>query len=116
MVTRKGGPSVSRLQELSGKEVHVVARSEQMESLDTLNQGLQKDGLAPVKVIEAKPYMADENLLEMLNAGMISAAVVPDAFARLWARVFKNLIVHESIPLSLARDAAWAVRKGNLNS
>ncbi len=78
-----------------------------------LNARFKKQGLAPIKVVPAEPYVADENLLEMINGGMITAAVVPDAFAKLWARIFKNLVVHESIPVTSGMKAAWAVRKEN---
>ena len=57
--------------------------------------------------------MAHENLLEMIHAGMIPAGVVPDVFARLWKKVFKNLVIHKEIPVSTGMKAAWAVRKEN---
>jgi len=113
IVTRKGGQSISRLEDLSGKEVYVVSGSAQMESMAALNERLKKQGLAPIKVVQAEPYVAHENLLEMIHGGMISAAVVPDAFANLWARVLKNLVIHENIPVTSGMKAAWAMRKEN---
>ncbi len=113
VVTRKGGLEISQLEDLSGHEVHVVSGSEQLESLADLNESFKKKSLASIKVVPAEPYMTDENLLEMINGGMISAAVVPDAFAKLWARVLKNLVVHENIPVTSGMKAAWAVRKEN---
>lgn len=113
VVTRKEGQAVVRLEDLAGQEIHVVGGSEQVDSLNGLNQEFRKQGLPPMKVIQAEPYVADENLLEMLHAGMIHAAVVPDAFARLWSRVFPNLVVHEDIPVTSGMQAAWAVRKNN---
>jgi len=113
IVTRKGGPTISKLEDLSGQQVYVVSGSAQMESMARLNERLKKEGLAPIRVIRSEPYVAHENLLEMIHAGMISAGVVPDAFARLWKKVFKNLIIHEEIPVSTGMKAAWAVRKEN---
>lgn len=113
IVTRKGGPRISKLEDLSGQEVYVVRGSVQMESMARLNERLKKEGLAPIRVIQSEPYVAHENLLEMIHAGMIPAGVVPDAFARLWKRVFKNLVIHEEIPVSTGMKAAWAVRKEN---
>ena len=66
-----------------------------------------------MKITQAAPYVAHENLLEMLHAGMIQAAVIPDAFTRPWSRVFPNLVVHEDIPVTSGLKAAWAVRKNN---
>ena len=113
VVTARSGPPISSLEELSGQEVHVLSGSAQLESLVELNERFKKSGLAPIKVVQAEPYVADENLLEMINAGMIPAAVVPDAFAKLWSRIFKNLVVHEKIPVTAGMKAAWAVRKEN---
>jgi membrane-bound lytic murein transglycosylase MltF len=84
-----------------------------MESMAHLNDRLRRQGLAPVKVVRAEPYVGDENLLEMIHAGIIPAGVVPAAFARLWAKVFKNLVIHENIPVASDLKAAWAVRKEN---
>ena len=113
VVTRKGGPVVSRLEDLSGLDVHAMSGSSQLEALNALNDRLVKQGLAPMKVVRAESYVADENLLEMVQGGIITAAVVPDAFAKLWAKIFINLIVHENIPLTSGMKAGWAVRKEN---
>ena len=113
VVTRKGGPVVSQLEDLAGEKVYVVSGSAQMESMARLNERLKKEGQKPIKVIQAKSYVTHENLMEMINGEMIPAAVVPVAFARLWKRVFKDLVIHENIPVSKGMKAAWAVRKEN---
>ena len=113
IVTRKGGSPISKLEDLSGQEVYVVSGSAQMESMARLNDRIKKEGLPPIKVIQTEPYVAHENLLEMIHAGIIPAGVVPDAFARLWKKIFKNLVIHEKIPVSTGMKAAWAVRKEN---
>jgi membrane-bound lytic murein transglycosylase MltF len=94
-------------------EVHAISGSAQLESLYALNEKFKKQGLPPMKVIRAEPYVSDENLLEMIHAGFIEAAVVPEAFAKLWSRVFNNLFVHDTIPVTSGMKAAWAVRKEN---
>jgi len=113
VVTRQGGPVISRIEDLAGLEVQAMSGSSQLESLDALNERFKKQGLEPMKVVAAEPYVADENLLEMIHGGVISAAVVPDAFAKLWSMIFKNLIVHDNIPVTSGMKAAWAVRKDN---
>ena len=113
VVTRRGGYSLSRLEDLSGKEVYVIKGGAQTEGLETLNKQLRKQSLPKVKVVEAESYVTHENLMEMLNAGIIPAVVVPDAFARLWSKIFKDLVVHEGVPLTSGLKAAWGVRKNN---
>jgi membrane-bound lytic murein transglycosylase MltF len=113
LVTRKGGPTISSLDQLSGKEIYVVSGSAQMESMARLNDRLKKQGRKPVRIIQTEPYVTHENLLEMIQGGMISAGIVPDAFARLWKKVLKDLVIHEKIPVSSGMKFAWAVRKEN---
>ncbi len=113
VVTRKGGFSISTLEDLSGKEVYVARGSAQEESMAALNDRFKKKGLKPVTVMRAEPYVAHENLMEMVNGGLISTAVVPDAFADLWKKVFPDLVVHKDIPVATGLKAAWAVRKDN---
>lgn len=113
IVTRKGGLAINSLKDVSDKEIYVVSASAQVESMARLNERLKEEGLKSVKVIQAEPYVAHENLLEMIHGDMIPAAVVPDAFAYLWKKVFKDLVIHEEIPVSKSMKAAWAVRKEN---
>lgn len=113
VVTAQGGPSISSIEDLSGQEVYVVSGSAQMESMARLNNKLEQKGLKPIKVVQTEPYVTHENLLEMINGGMIPIGVVPDAFANLWAIVFKNLKIHNNIPVNSGMKAAWAMRKEN---
>jgi len=113
VVTSQSGPSISRLEDLSGQEVYVVSGSAQMESMKRLNNTLDQKGLPQVKLVQMEPFVAHENLLEMINAGMIPIGVVPDAFANLWAKVFKNIVIHNDIPITSGMKAAWAMRKEN---
>jgi len=113
VVTGQNGPSISRLEDLSGQKVYVVSGSAQMESMARLNDTLSQKGLAPIKMVQTEPYVSHENLLEMIHSGMIPAGVVPDVIARLWAKVFKNLTIHENIPVTTGMKAAWAMRKEN---
>ena len=66
VVTRKGGPAISRLEDLAGIDVHAISGSSQLESLNALNETFKKQGLKPMRVVRAEPYVDDENLLEMI--------------------------------------------------
>lgn len=113
VVTHKGGPVIAKLEDLSGMEVYVAKGSAQIESVASLNESLHEKGLAPVKVIETENYITQENLLEMVHAGIIPSCLVLEPFARLWGKVFKDLVIHESVPVSTGQKVGWAVRKEN---
>jgi membrane-bound lytic murein transglycosylase MltF len=62
---------------------------------------------------ESPPQLEDDDLLEMVNAGLIPAMVVDDYLAVFWKKVFPNLIVHDSIALRTGGSLAVAIRKDN---
>lgn len=110
------GPSssdVKNLEQLSGKTVFVRRSSSYYESLQTLNARFAKASLPPVILQKAPEALEDEDLLEMLNAGLIPLIVVDRHKALFWKQVFPKIQVHENIVLRDGGSIAWAVRKDN---
>lgn len=110
------GPSssdVKNLEQLSGKTVFVRRSSSYYESLQTLNASFAKASLPPVILQEAPEALEDEDLLEMLNAGLIPLIVVDRHKALFWKQVFPKIQVHDDIVLRDGGSIAWAVRKDN---
>lgn len=110
------GPSssdVKNLEQLSGKTVFVRRSSSYYESLQTLNARFAKASLPPVILQEAPEALEDEDLLEMLNAGLIPLIVVDRHKALFWKQVFPKIQVHDDIVLRDGGSIAWAVRKEN---
>lgn len=110
------GPSssdVKNLEQLSGKTVFVRRSSSYYESLQTLNARFAKASLPPVLLQEAPEALEDEDLLEMLNAGLIPLIVVDRHKALFWKQVFPKIQVHDDIVLRDGGSIAWAVRKDN---
>ncbi|PMC25814.1 lytic transglycosylase F, partial [Klebsiella aerogenes] len=79
----------------------------------TLNARFAKASLPPVILQEAPEALEDEDLLEMLNAGLIPLIVVDRHKALFWKQVFPKIQVHENIVLRDGGSIAWAVRKDN---
>jgi membrane-bound lytic murein transglycosylase MltF len=64
--------------------------------------------------LEAAPEsLEDEDLIEMLNAGLIPLIVVDRHKALFWKQVFPKIQVHENVVLRDDANIAWAVRKGS---
>ena len=99
--------------DLSGREVFVRKGSIFNESLDQLNDDFKKRGKPPVKLRWAPDALEDEDLLEMLNAGLVHYVVVDDFLARFWANVFPKIQLHPEAALRKDADIAWAMRKGS---
>lgn len=113
LVSGPSSPDVKNLEQLSGKTVFVRRSSSYYESLQTLNARFAKASLPPVILQEAPEALEDEDLLEMLNAGLIPLIVVDRHKALFWKQVFPKIQVHDDIVLRDGGSIAWAVRKDN---
>ena len=105
--------ALERLDDLSGRAVYVRASSTYAESLDALNGRLKAGGRAPVQVTPLPEALEDEDVLEMLNAGILELTVVDDWKARIWAKVLPKIRVRTDLSLRDEGQIGWAIRKGS---
>ncbi len=113
LVSAPGESTFASLEDLSGKEVFAREFGGYTQSLLVLNERFKVQGRPPVMIRDAPPGLEDDDLLEMVNAGLIPAVVVDDYLAIFWKKVFRYLIVHDSIALRTGGTLAVAVRKNN---
>jgi membrane-bound lytic murein transglycosylase MltF len=111
IVTGPKLPHISTLEDLSGKEVYANPLTVYYENLQRLSESLQKAGKPPILVKAADPNLNDEDMLEMVNAGLIPATVTINVRANFWAQVFTHLTVHHDIVVKEEGQLAWATRK-----
>ena len=113
LVTAASEPMVAAAEDLSGKEVFVRKTSSYYASLQELNGTLKAKGKPPVDIQEASESLEDDDLLEMVNAGLIPATVVDDYLAEYWQQVFKDLTVHTTVTLRTGGNLGVAIRKNS---
>jgi len=113
VVTAAGGPELKSVFDLSGRTVHVRKSSSYYESLQKLNKGLREMGRKPVKIVAADEYLEDEDLLEMMDAGIIPVIVIDSHKGTFWAQVFKNIVLHPGIKVNTGGEIAWAIRQNS---
>lgn len=111
VVTGPSGPALATLDDLAGAEVHVRRTSSFWGSLEALNASFAARGLEPVTIVPAEEFLETEDLLEMVNAGVLPATVADDHIAQFWSGVLDHLTVHAGMPLREGDSIAWAVRK-----
>ncbi|HEB69948.1 MAG TPA: lytic transglycosylase F [Desulfobulbus sp.] len=111
LVSSLKGPEVQTVEDLSGLEVMVRPSSSYYESLVRLNGKLKAAGKAPVKIIAADENLEDEDILEMVEAGLVGLTVVDSHKARFWAGIFPKIKLHENIKLRSGGRIGWAFRK-----
>jgi membrane-bound lytic murein transglycosylase MltF len=109
----KSAALVARLDDLSGREVHVRKASSYYESLTALNTQLQARGLKPARLVAVPDALEDEDLMEMLEAGLIQVIVVDDWKARMWAQALPGIRIHEDVAVRTGGRFGWAIREGS---
>jgi membrane-bound lytic murein transglycosylase MltF len=113
VVSGPASPKVASVDDLSGKEVFVRKSSSYYESIVALNQKFVAAKKSPMKVKEAPETLEDEDLLEMLDAGLIALIVVDKHKADFWKQIFPRLTVHADVAVRSGGDVGPAIRKGS---
>jgi membrane-bound lytic murein transglycosylase MltF len=111
VVSRPGGPEITSVDDLSGKEVFVRESSSYYESLVKLNERLKSEGKPPARLTPAPEELEDEDLLEMANAGLVDLLVVDNHTAWFWQRVWPALKLYPRVTVRTGGEIAWAIRK-----
>lgn len=111
VVTQKGAPPVAAEADLAGREIHVRPGSTYAEDLAKLNERLVKAGRKPVVVRDADPRLEDEDLMQMVDAGILPATVAQRPVAEFWAQLYDRLEVQGAAPLRSDGEIGWALRK-----
>jgi membrane-bound lytic murein transglycosylase MltF len=113
IISGPAAPPINSIEDLSGKEIHVRKSSSYYESILQLNARFKKSGKSPIKIVPADEYLEDEDLLEMMNVGLIPMIVIDSHKAEFWAQIFKDLKLHPDIKLRSGGQIAWAIRKNS---
>src|SRR5262249_8537149 len=78
-----------------------------------LNDKLKAAGKPPVTLKPAPETLEDDDILEMLNAGLVKIAVVDDYMATFWKQVFPAIVLHNDLSLRSGGSIAVAMRKNS---
>jgi membrane-bound lytic murein transglycosylase MltF len=108
---RNAPPVVASPEGLSGKKVNVRESSSYFESLNALNDKLSAASRPGVQIITMPDALEDEDLLEMMNAGLFDFTVMDSWKAKLWAQNAHDIHVHEDVVLRSGGTIGWAIRK-----
>jgi ABC-type amino acid transport substrate-binding protein len=71
LVTGKDFGPVASLQDLGGKKVFVNPLTTYYGNLEKVNDSLRKEGKPPIQIESADKNLLDEDLMEMVNAGIL---------------------------------------------
>jgi membrane-bound lytic murein transglycosylase MltF len=113
VVTGPGAPEIASVDDLSGKDVYARKDSSAWQSLVALNGTLKAKGRPPVAIREVPGNLEDDDLLEMVNAGLVPTVVVQDYLANFWKKIFTDLTVHDTVAVRTGASLGVAIRKNS---
>ena len=111
IVTGPAAAPVSTIEDLAGREIAVRASSSYFEHLQGLADQFRERGLEPPIVRLVDELLEAEDLLEMLDAGMLEMTVLDDYKAEFWADVFPNIVVRDDLVINEGGSIAWVTRR-----
>ena len=100
VVTGPDSPELVTIDDLAGKEVFARKTSSYWEHLQELNARFQKENKAPVILRVVPEDLGDEDLLEMVNAGLLPTIVVNEWTANLWSKLLTKEKVHSDMTVA----------------
>ena len=111
LVTGPTAAPIATLDDLAGREIYVRRSSSYFEHLQSLSSALEAKGLKPIVISELDDELEDEDVMEMVNAGLLPWVVVDEHKAQIWTSVFTTLTVRSDLAINDGGEIAWAMRK-----
>ena len=111
-----GGPSappITSIADLAGQHIYVRENSSYQQSLTRLNDSFRRAGLKPLHIEFIGPYLEAEDILEMVNAGLIPFTIISEDLGTLWSSVYDKLNVYTKIAVDSNVSYGWAFRKNS---
>ena len=110
LITGPSAPRLGSLADLSGKTVYLRLSSSYAESVRELSQKLLEQGQAPIRIEAVDESLEDEDLIEMVDTGLLPWAVVDDYKPQMWREIFTRVTVRDDLVLREGARLAWAIR------
>jgi membrane-bound lytic murein transglycosylase MltF len=111
VVTGPGAEPIASVEDLSGKEVYLLKTTSYYDSLQKLNAEFAKTGKAPVKVVPAAENLDIEDIIEMVNAGLVKMTIADNYLAEFWKKVLPKIVLHPEVAVRTGAEIAFMIRK-----
>ncbi len=109
------GEGIDTLDDLSGRSIYVRRSSSYFEHLSALNDQLAERGLEPVQIDQADEFLRPQDILEMVNAGLVRATIIDSYKASYWSELLTDMEVRDDLVVHEGGKIAWAFRKDSPN-
>ncbi|WP_349917928.1 lytic transglycosylase F [Aeromonas veronii] len=113
LISGPQSPKVESVADLGGQSVYVRPSSSYYDSLLAYNAARKAAGEPLIDLRPASEVLEDEDLVEMVNAGLLPFIVMDEHKARFWKKIFPAIQIHEEPVFRSGGIIAWGVRKEN---
>jgi membrane-bound lytic murein transglycosylase MltF len=113
VVTGPGAPPITTIGDLAGQDVFVRRSSSYYDSLVAVNAQLTARGLKPIVIKLAPEELETEDVLEMVNAGLVKITVADNHLARFWKQLLPKIVLQEGVAVRTGGHVAPALRKNS---
>ena len=117
-VTGPDAPELRSLEDMAGQTVYVRKSKSFYDNLVALNARFEHPDppirpLPPMQLALLPDELESEDVLDMVDAGLIPIAVCEEWLASIWADHLPKLVVRRDLVLREGTDLGWAMRKSS---
>lgn len=102
---------IESIDDFAGRSVFVRESSSYFEHLIALNKDFAARDLDPIHIESANELLRPQDILEMVNAGLVGATVLNEYQAKYWTQIFPDIEVRDDLVTNSGGEIAWVFRK-----
>jgi membrane-bound lytic murein transglycosylase MltF len=111
IVAGPAAPDLPGIDSLAGQEIFVRESSSYFEHLQGLVADFTARGLTPPVIKRVDELLEAEDILELVDTGVIGITVLDDYKADFWAELFPKITVRHDLVINEGGSLGWAMRK-----
>lgn len=110
VVSGPAGRSIANFEDLLGDTVYIRRSSSYFEHLQDFNDSLSNAGKPIMHVRPVDEHLEDDDILEMVNAGIIPVTISNNFTTMLWQPLLPDIEVHDALAIKTGGEIGWAMR------
>jgi membrane-bound lytic murein transglycosylase MltF len=113
IVTGRKLANAQSFDDLVGVDIYANPLTFAYDRLKRISEEGTKAGKPPLSVKAADRHLLEDDLIEMVNAGLIPATAAMQHRANLWSQLLPNIKLHPQMTVADDGELGWVVRKNN---
>lgn len=113
IVSGPAGKELTSFNDLLGDTVYIRRSSSYFEHLQVFNDSLQKAGKSMIHAEPVDEHLEDDDILEMVNAGIIPFTISNALTVGLWEPLLTEIQAYPDLSIKTGGEIAWAMRSNS---